>query len=308
MRFLVDPDGLMDLVDALTTRFSEVKSREALFRFERLMFLDLNTPNQPPYLSFDIANTLGTENYWRMLKQFCLDLTMLEYHVGPENQDFLRESLVKSGIRRISKLTKNILQETDLPHKVSLNWPRNWVKVVKYFPERDQLIKIAARFVDDLFLYKTNKHNKITWCEKTPQNIFHVDFLWELFPRSIFIHIIRDPRGVAQSVMNQTWGPNSLEDVCGWLTTLYERWGRVKEWITQKDYNYLEIKLEHLAVDPNKELTSIAEICGLKPEYKDLPRIDSKRVDYWKHKLSTSDIKLMNRELGEYIKYFGYEV
>lgn len=37
MRFIIDPDGLLNLVDALTIRYHPVGASEALFRFERLM-------------------------------------------------------------------------------------------------------------------------------------------------------------------------------------------------------------------------------------------------------------------------------
>jgi len=63
MRFLIDPDGLIDLIDALTVRYSPVQAREALFRFERLMNVYLTVPQKAPYKGYDITPCLGGRYY-----------------------------------------------------------------------------------------------------------------------------------------------------------------------------------------------------------------------------------------------------
>ncbi|MEL7357710.1 MAG: sulfotransferase [Cyanobacteria bacterium J06560_6] len=45
-------------------------------------------------------------------------------------------------------------------------------------------------------------HGKQRWGEKTPNNVFFVDILYQMFPKAKFIHIVRDPRSIVCS-MNQ---------------------------------------------------------------------------------------------------------
>jgi hypothetical protein len=309
MRFLVDPDGLINLLDAYTTRFSPVQAREALHRFERLMRSDLNNPKHAPYLSFHISKTLGSEYYSKRLSQLCEELTCYQYSVPINIQPKAhQENLFFASIRKVHNLTHNILSEPHQPNKVTLNWPRSKVKVPKYFQNREQLIGLLAEFVDDLFLNVTHANGKITWCEKTPQNIFHVDFLWELFPKSVVIHVIRDPRGVAYSVMNQAWGPNNLKDVCIYLQSMYDRWfDIVNRWDLDK-YRYLEVKLEDLGLNPLDVLKQISLFCGLKNTYEALPRISIDKVNYWKDEFNSNEMDVLNQELGKYIVRFGYKV
>ena len=59
MRLLIDPDGLINLVDAHTYRSTLIQAREAKYRFERLMKVYFTTPDQAPYRSYDFPAWLG---------------------------------------------------------------------------------------------------------------------------------------------------------------------------------------------------------------------------------------------------------
>lgn len=43
------------------------------------------------------------------------------------------------------------------------------------------------------------------WAEKTPNNIDHLDFLFSVFPRARFLHLIRDGRDVCCSLLGKDW-------------------------------------------------------------------------------------------------------
>ncbi len=47
--------------------------------------------------------------------------------------------------------------------------------------------------------YETHKHNKTIPCEKTPQDVFYIGEILELFPGAKIINMVRDPRGVMLS-------------------------------------------------------------------------------------------------------------
>lgn len=47
--------------------------------------------------------------------------------------------------------------------------------------------------------YETEKNGKIIPCEKTPQDVFYISEILELFPSAKIINMVRDPRGVMLS-------------------------------------------------------------------------------------------------------------
>lgn len=86
------------------------------------------------------------------------------------------------------------------------------------------------------------------WGDKTPIYNHHLDVLYELFPEAKYIHMIRDGRDVALSVMNRYWGPKNI------FTAAHE-WKEeialIDEFIPRLPANQiLEIKYEELLGTP----------------------------------------------------------
>ena len=54
------------------------------------------------------------------------------------------------------------------------------------------------------------------WIDHTPNNIDYMIPLDNIFPEAKFIHLIRDGRGVAASVMPLPWGPNTVLAAADW--------------------------------------------------------------------------------------------
>ncbi len=84
----------------------------------------------------------------------------------------------------------------------------------------------AARvFFEDLYnIASVGKPEAEFFVEKTPHNSLNMKFISELFPEMDFIHISRDPRAIALSLLQQIWGPNTLEDAVGWISNYLEAW------------------------------------------------------------------------------------
>ncbi len=310
MRFLTDPDGLIDLIDALTVHYSAVQAREALFRFERMMRKYLSSPWKAPYRAFNFPAWLGGEFYWRRLDEFCSELVEAEFagtdwQVGPDDKE-RKEGGWVVWARRLDIRWRRLRPSSSLFTKLTL--PRGRLKIVKYFPDRARLAELAAGLVDDLFLNVTHAKGKQTWCEKTPANFLHVDFLWELFPKGVFIHIKRDPRGVVHSTTKQFWGPSDVRRACLFLRGVYERWINLKRTIDLDEYSYLEIKLEDLCESPQSVLEQITSVCGLENNFENLPDITPDKVNYWRQTMTREEKQLVNEMLGPYIGQMGYEL
>ncbi len=312
MRFLTDPDGIINLLDALTIHSSVFQAREALYRFERLMRVYLANPQIVPYRGWDMACWLGGNYYWQRLDRFCAELTEGEF-IGAESVEIVPEyeGRLIEWAKRLRKYIKRIQRKPFVPARLTL--PRmqesaQHLKVVKYFSDRSELAKLAAGFVDDLFLYPAREKGKQTWCEKTPPNILYADFLWELFPESIIIHIKRDPRGVVHSHTKVPWAPGDLRMACLFLKGIYERWFDVRNSTDLNKYRYLEIKLEELAASPVTVLDEITSFCGLENRFENLPDIALNKVEYWRNTMTNQEIQLVNQLLSTHIEEMGYEV
>jgi hypothetical protein len=300
MRLLLDPDGLINLVDALTYRYSVIQAREAKYRFERLMKVYFTTPDQAPYRSYDFPAWLGGDYYWNRLDEFLAALVDAKYEAR------LNEIVYERPEGWVSSFFKN-LKNPGYREKTAF-LERKYVEVIKYFPDRQELIALARQFIDDLFLHAARQHGKQTWCEKTPHNHLNLDFLWELFPESAVILIKRDPRGVALSLLKQHWAPHDLEEVCLYLRNVYQRWFDVRSRVDVERRCFIEIKLEDLAEAQEDVLQQVMSRLGLSPVFINPPQIKPERVNYWRQEMAPSDIQLVNRLLGPYIERIGYTV
>ena len=306
MRFLVDQDGLMTLLDALTTQYSPTRAAEALYRFERLMRVYLTVPQRDPYKNFEFDKWLGGEYYWKRLDQFCSTLVEQDFPGTNWQVEPVYEGRLSMWTKQLTSLRQRLEGKPVVPFRLTL--PRLCLKIVKYFPNREELITSAASFVDDLFLHAAHLNGKQTWCEKTPQNLFHLDFLWELFPECVYIHVKRDPRGVAHSLTKQRWAPNDLRGACLYLRDAYKRWFDIKNTIDLNKYRYLELKLEDLAASPQTTFAEITEFCGVQNCFEGLPDISLDKVNYWQNVMTDQEVALVNQILAPYIEQIGYEV
>lgn len=111
----------------------------------------------------------------------------------------------------------DLVDGTDIISAFQKNWR---FQIWDYEPSQDFLTRIdKALFPRDLlqllFLDYSNlsmTEDTPTWVDHTPMNILHVNWLSRLFPKAKFIHIIRDPRAVAASLMKLSWGPSNVNE------------------------------------------------------------------------------------------------
>jgi hypothetical protein len=119
--------------------------------------------------------------------------------------------------------------------------------------------------------------------EKTPEHLLQWELILKLFPGAYFLHVIRDPRGVAASMLaasrsawGATWAPKSL-------ITATRRWrlaietGRRLAAVTER---YREVRYESLLADGPRELGQVLTWLGL-PHTPDFPAsaVDACQID-----------------------------
>ena len=97
------------------------------------------------------------------------------------------------------------------------------------------------------------------WGDKTPGYVKHMREIQLYLPEARFIHLIRDGRDVALSILKQSFGPETIEAAA-------ERWrSRVLRGRSQQDYlgYYMEVKFEDLVLDTEGQLRRICEFIEL---------------------------------------------
>jgi hypothetical protein len=61
------------------------------------------------------------------------------------------------------------------------------------------------------------------WIEKFPANVRKADVLYRIFPNMRLVHLVRDGRDVAASVVRFSWGPNDHDEALDWWARRLER-------------------------------------------------------------------------------------
>lgn len=307
MRFIIDYNGIVNLVDALTYNFSTIQGEQAIYYFEELMYKHLVNKYTAPYKGFNFKEIFGEKYYIERLNRFVAELTAYSFYGTnysvPAGYYYNKFSLAVRIMERIYFKLCKILKKRILAEYF---WPHQIIKHAKYFDDRRELSLKAGTFINDLFMQAAKKEGKSIWCEKTPHNIFHLDFLYEVLPEHYFIHIKRNPIGVVQSMQNQFWAPKKLEDSCMMLKHLYKKWFSLRERINFKTYRYLEMKIEDLSSDYENQVMLLTDYLGVKHDFNNPPVISGEKVDYWKQKMLREDIQTVERILGEEIKMMGY--
>lgn len=175
----------------------------------------------------------------------------------------------------------------------------------------------AIRGIFSVYAHLQGKH---LYGDKTPGYVTKLPVLSRLFPESKFIHIIRDGRNVALSVIEMTFGPNTIGEGALYWKGRVER-GRADGRALDPD-RYLEVRYEDLVESPAPVLRGICDFSGLDYDEcmvaginvvpkKRLLRPDLKALDWtgprkWRDQLTTQEVALFESVAGDLLMELGY--
>jgi len=100
---------------------------------------------------------------------------------------------------------------------------------------------------------------KPRWGEKTPQYLKPMKRIGAALPEAHFIHLIRDGRDVALSLLGVSWGPSTVEDAAVRWTTQIRRARRKARSLP----HYTEVRFEGLVADPEPVVRRVCEFVQL---------------------------------------------
>ena len=121
--------------------------------------------------------------------------------------------------------------------------------------EQNSLAGVISAIYQDY----AESRGKRRWGDKSDY-LDRMHIINQIFPTAQFIHIIRDGRDVANSVLKMPWGPSDLIQAAEWWHE-HIRLGRCMGSILGPQ-RYLEVKYEDLVDDPEQQLTRICDFIG----------------------------------------------
>jgi len=206
------------------------------------------------------------------------------------------------------------------------------LKMWDYVPSAGRILArtragTLAGVIDAIFRDYAESKQKMRWGDKS-DNTDSMPAINDLFPDAQFIHIIRDGRDVARSVIKLPWGPNDIIEAATWWND-YVWVARRMGAILGKE-RYTEVLYENLVANPEAELRRLCRFLresyapemldyhkhaeGLVPEERkfqhhniDAPPLTS-RACAWKREMSPTDVKLFSRYAHRMLRELGYEI
>lgn len=170
-----------------------------------------------------------------------------------------------------------------------------------------EIYRSAKEFVDRLFAIHCERLNKPYWIDKTPGLLNHLGGLSKIYPGAKCIHIIRDGRDVAVSIVSQRWGANNLRDAA-------ERWKNLmlegRRGVDARRLSYMEVRYENLIDSSAATLTGILDFLGLAGDPKEMLshfKLHDRSIGAWRTVFTGEDRKSFAKAAGDLLIELGYE-
>ena len=109
----------------------------------------------------------------------------------------------------------------------------------------------ARRFMKRFIALQDEAGLEKYWVETTPMNIRTADKLLKLFPKALFINMVRDPRDVIASLITKNWGPTTPMEGITWIEKRLTDGNNALKHVPAKQK--ITIALEDLAINQRED-------------------------------------------------------
>ncbi len=193
---------------------------------------------------------------------------------------------------------------------------RSSPQVGRVYVERDVALDAARDLCDAIFAGFLEPGARYL-CERTPVHALHLDLIAAIYPDGRFLHIIRDGRDVARSLLVQDFGPDDISGAAA-------EWRSVVESAREAelpDGAYREIRYERLLAEPERALGEIYRWLGLDASSdvlgsalaeirtdRNVDQASQHRIatEKWRREFRREDLEAFNRIAGDLISELGY--
>jgi len=185
-----------------------------------------------------------------------------------------------------------------------------------------------AAFLDALFRQYASQFGAERWGDKTPIYTSYVDLIVQIFPTAQFVHLIRDGRDVALSMVDK-WGQDEFHidlyfAAQSWKKRLYQAFASAAQLGPGR---YYELRYEQLTADPEPLLREMCDFMGetfvpamVEPHRLGRERIrpdgfhaavrrppTTARTGRWRREMSPAEQRLFQAVAGHLLEQLGYE-
>jgi hypothetical protein len=183
-----------------------------------------------------------------------------------------------------------------------------------------------ADAVRQIFALYARSKGKARYADKTPEHVRAIPRLASLFPEARFVHVIRDGRDVALSLLDMGWGPQTVAAAALYWRQRVElgiKAGRVLP------SRYREVKYEDLVADPEGVVRSLCEFLelsfdgrmlryferaeevvaetGFPHQHRRLTLPPAAGLRDWRRSMASEDVALFEVLAGDVLGEVGYE-
>jgi hypothetical protein len=127
------------------------------------------------------------------------------------------------------------------------------------YAERERLIAAVRAFCDTVFGEFADAGERYV-AERTPWHAHHLPLIAEVYPDARFVHIVRDGRDAARSLVAQRWGPPTIAEAAEEWRSAVEAARAAAPLLGDR---LLEVRYEDLLAEPALAIESVYAHLGL---------------------------------------------
>ena len=188
-------------------------------------------------------------------------------------------------------------------------------------PEDLQHHRSFASLVSAVYEAWCRKEGKPRWGDKTPQYVYEIPLLLEVFPDAQVIHVCRDGRDVAISLMKEPWGPANVFAAAGLWRDAVSRGRASGRRLSSR--TYCEVRYEDLLTAPEPVLRRVCSFLDepfhpatLAPSrlseggrtVRHQGTLDPSNHGKWRTTLTASERSVFATVAGDVLESLGYPV
>ena len=191
---------------------------------------------------------------------------------------------------------------------------RDSQEVGRVYADRERLIAAIRNLCDTVFgEFAADGQTHVA--ERTPWHVLHLPLIAEVYPDARFVHIVRDGRDAARSLVAQPWGPGTVAEAAEeWRDSVAAGLSAAPE----LGERLIEVRYEELLADPRPVIERIYAHLGLEGgldeamaaagEVANLGRQDGRvGSGKWRDKWRRRDVRDFDRVAGDLLRSLGYD-
>lgn len=145
-------------------------------------------------------------------------------------------------------------------------------------------------------LYRQNAQKKY-WCEKSPQHLKYLKYIYHYYPHAKVICILRDGRDVALSLSRAPWRERNLAISSMEWNEYVDLYLKAKSMFSKE--NFFDIKFETLVQNPGQSLKSVCHFLQIdfEPNMLAIPEEKPNLIPLWEMKWKENVMKPFDRKI-----------